>query len=89
MRSARTTRRTDALAGEAVPAHLQNPTGEIHELAQVRRADPIIAGGRAGVIRQRLSVRFLTRYFHTRTLTPFAVYCTVAGAVSLAVLTMR
>jgi undecaprenyl-diphosphatase len=27
-----------------------------------------------------LSVRFLTRYFTTRTLTPFAVYCLVAGA---------
>jgi undecaprenyl-diphosphatase len=29
-----------------------------------------------------LSVRFLTRYFTTRTLTPFAVYCLIAGAVS-------
>jgi undecaprenyl-diphosphatase len=28
------------------------------------------------------SVRFLMRYFQTRTLTPFAVYCLVAGAVS-------
>jgi undecaprenyl-diphosphatase len=34
-------------------------------------------------------VRFLTRYFHTRTLTPFAVYCTVAGAASLIWLTVR
>jgi undecaprenyl-diphosphatase len=30
-----------------------------------------------------LSVRFLVRYFETRTLTPFAIYCVVAGAVSL------
>jgi undecaprenyl-diphosphatase len=30
-----------------------------------------------------LSVRFLVRYFETRTLTPFAIYCLVAGAVSL------
>ena len=29
-----------------------------------------------------LSVRFLVRYFRTRTLTPFAVYCLVAGAAS-------
>lgn len=28
-----------------------------------------------------LTVRFLTRYFQTRTLTPFAIYCLVAGAL--------
>lgn len=28
-----------------------------------------------------LSVRFLTRYFTTRTLTPFAIYCLIAGAL--------
>ena len=26
-----------------------------------------------------VSVRFLVRYFQTRTLTPFAIYCVVAG----------
>src|SRR5213594_1192686 len=30
-----------------------------------------------------LSVRFLMRFFHTNTLTPFAVYCAIAGASSL------
>jgi undecaprenyl-diphosphatase len=30
-----------------------------------------------------LSVRFLVRYFETRTLTPFAIYCLVAGAISI------
>jgi undecaprenyl-diphosphatase len=30
-----------------------------------------------------LSVRFLTRWFATRTLTPFAVYCLLAGVVSV------
>jgi undecaprenyl-diphosphatase len=30
-----------------------------------------------------LSVRFLVKYFETRTLTPFACYCLVAGAVSI------
>ena len=30
-----------------------------------------------------LSVRFLVRYFETRTLTPFAVYCLIAGGASL------
>ena len=29
------------------------------------------------------AVRFLTRYFTTRTLTPFAVYCLVAGVASI------
>ncbi len=31
-----------------------------------------------------LSVRFLTRYFTTRTLTPFAIYCLIAGALCTA-----
>jgi undecaprenyl-diphosphatase len=30
-----------------------------------------------------VSVRFLVRYFRTRTLTPFAIYCLVAGFVSI------
>ena len=30
-----------------------------------------------------VAVRFLTRWFHTRTLTPFAVYCLIAGVVSI------
>ncbi len=35
-----------------------------------------------------LSVRFLIRYLRTRTLTPFGVYCLVAGVASLAYLTL-
>jgi undecaprenyl-diphosphatase len=31
-----------------------------------------------------LSVRFLVRYFQTRTLTPFAIYCLALGALSIA-----
>ena len=30
-----------------------------------------------------IAVRFLTSYFETRTLTPFAIYCAVAGIGSL------
>jgi undecaprenyl-diphosphatase len=30
-----------------------------------------------------LSVRFLMRYFHTNRLTPFAIYCAIAGSASL------
>ena len=35
-----------------------------------------------------LSVRFLVRYLRTRTLTPFGVYCIVAGLAALAYLTL-
>jgi undecaprenyl-diphosphatase len=30
-----------------------------------------------------ISVRFLVRYFRTRTLTPFAIYCLIAGFASI------
>lgn len=43
---------------------------------------PILAGSVAAAITAYLSVRFLTRYFRTRTLTPFAIYCLVAGVVA-------
>ena len=33
-----------------------------------------------------LSVRYLTRYFQTRTLTPFGIYCLIAGLSSIAYL---
>jgi len=36
-----------------------------------------------------LSVRFLVRWFTTRTLTPFAVYCVLAGLFSLVLLAVR
>jgi len=36
-----------------------------------------------------VSVRFLVRWFTTRTLTPFAVYCVAAGALSLLVFAVR
>ena len=35
-----------------------------------------------------ISVRFLTRYFETRTLKPFALYCVLAGAIAFALLTL-
>jgi undecaprenyl-diphosphatase len=44
---------------------------------------PIIAGSIASFISAYLAVRFLTRYFETRTLTPFAVYCVLFGTASL------
>jgi undecaprenyl-diphosphatase len=42
----------------------------------------VLAGSVAAGIAAYLSVRFLTRYFTTRTLTPFAVYCLVAGGLA-------
>ena len=49
----------------------------------------MIVGSVASFVSAYLAVRFLTHYFHTRTLTPFAVYCTAAGAASLIWLTVR
>ncbi|SOX54166.1 undecaprenyl-diphosphate phosphatase, partial [Mycobacterium ahvazicum] len=49
----------------------------------------VLAGSIASFICAYLAVRFLTRYFETRTLTPFAVYCAVFGAGSLAWLCLR
>ncbi|HET6503678.1 MAG TPA: undecaprenyl-diphosphate phosphatase [Amycolatopsis sp.] len=49
---------------------------------------PILAGSIASFISAYLAVRFLDRYFHTRTLTPFAIYCGVAGLASLLWLTL-
>jgi len=43
----------------------------------------VLAGSVASFVSAYLAVRFLTRYFHTRTLTPFAIYCGLAGVVSL------
>jgi undecaprenyl-diphosphatase len=48
----------------------------------------VLAGSLASFVSAYLAVRFLTRYFHTRTLTPFAIYCVVAGAGSLVWLTV-
>jgi undecaprenyl-diphosphatase len=39
----------------------------------------VLAGSLVSGIGAYLAVRFLVRYFETRTLTPFAIYCTAAG----------
>ena len=43
----------------------------------------VLAGALVAGIAAYASVRFLTRYFTTKTLTPFAIYCLVAGVVSI------
>ncbi|MBV9952806.1 MAG: undecaprenyl-diphosphate phosphatase [Acidimicrobiia bacterium] len=42
-----------------------------------------LAGGVAAFVAAYVAVRFLERWFERRTLTPFAVYCLVFGALSL------
>ena len=42
---------------------------------------PALAGALCAALTAYLSVRFLVKYFETNRLTPFAVYCTAAGAV--------
>ncbi|HEY7173885.1 MAG TPA: undecaprenyl-diphosphate phosphatase [Micromonosporaceae bacterium] len=43
----------------------------------------VFVGSLASGIGAYVSVRWLTKYFQTRTLTPFAIYCAVAGVLSL------
>jgi undecaprenyl-diphosphatase len=43
----------------------------------------VIVGVIVTAIAAYLSVRFLVRYFQTRTLTPFAIYCLAAGGASI------
>ncbi|MER7771866.1 undecaprenyl-diphosphate phosphatase [Kitasatospora sp. NPDC096140] len=40
---------------------------------------PVLAGSVAAFAAGYVSVRFLTKYFETRSLTPFAIYCFLAG----------
>lgn len=49
----------------------------------------ILAGSVASFVCAYLAVRFLEKYFRTRTLIPFAIYCLAAGAVSFIVLAVR
>jgi undecaprenyl-diphosphatase len=43
-----------------------------------------VAGGIAAAVAAFVTVKFLVRYFRTRTLTPFAVYCVVFGGAMIA-----
>jgi undecaprenyl-diphosphatase len=49
----------------------------------------VLAGSLASFVAAYLAVRFLTRYFESRTLTPFGIYCVIAGIATLAWLTLR
>ena len=43
----------------------------------------VIAGSIAAAASSLFAVVFLSRYFRTRTLTPFAIYCVAAGLISI------
>ena len=45
-----------------------------------------LLGATCAAMASYLSVKFLTRYFKRRTLTPFAIYCLLSGLVSLLLL---
>lgn len=45
---------------------------------------PALFGALCSGIAAFFSVKFLTKYFETKTLMPFAIYCAIVGAVSLA-----
>jgi undecaprenyl-diphosphatase len=50
---------------------------------------PILAGSILSGIGAYVSVRFLVRYFQTRTLTPFAIYCVLFGVGSIIYLQVK
>jgi undecaprenyl-diphosphatase len=43
----------------------------------------ILAGAGMAFVAALLATKFLTRYFETRTLTPFGIYCLLAGGASM------
>jgi undecaprenyl-diphosphatase len=57
-----------------------------HIIAHHGEWSPAIAGFLCAAIGAYLSVRYLTKYFQTRTLKPFATYCILAGIISLVLL---
>jgi undecaprenyl-diphosphatase len=47
-------------------------------------AGPVLAGSLVAGLAAYVSLKFLTRYYETRTLNPFALYCIAAGLTGLA-----
>ena len=50
---------------------------------------PILVGSIVAAITAYFSINFLTKYFETKKLTPFAIYCVAAGLLSYAILLFR
>jgi undecaprenyl-diphosphatase len=68
-------------------ALLKLPDLATHSEAPLRGA--FIVGAVCAGVAAYLSTRFLIRYFQTKTLTPFAIYCVVAGSIYSAILMVR
>ncbi len=71
----------------ATPVILLAGLYKLPELAKPENSaviGPAIAGSLIAFVASYISVRFLVRYFETRTLTPFAIYCLVVGVISVA-----
>ena len=49
----------------------------------------ILVGSVLSGIGAYVSVRFLVKYFQTRTLTPFAIYCVLFGGASIIYLSVK
>lgn len=70
----------------ATPAILGAGVMDLPELVGPRTEGirgPIVVGAIVSGVSSWLAVRFLERYFQTRTLLPFAVYCLIAGVFSI------
>jgi undecaprenyl-diphosphatase len=50
---------------------------------------PILVGSILSGLGAYVSVRFLVKYFQTRTLTPFAIYCVLFGVGSIIYLSVK
>lgn len=50
---------------------------------------PIFVGALFAAAGAYFSVKFLSKYFKTKTLTPFAIYCILAGVISFLILVVR
>ena len=71
----------------ATPVILLAGLYKLPELAKPENSSvigPAIAGSIVAFVASFVSVRFLVRYFETKTLTPFAIYCLVVGLISVA-----
>lgn len=70
----------------ATPAILGAGVLDLPELVGPRTEGirgPILVGAIVSGVSSWLAVRFLERYFQTRTLLPFAVYCLIVGVLSI------
>ena len=62
---------------------------ELLSSGNVGTIEPILIGSVAAAITAYLSVRFLTKYFETKKLTPFAIYCIAAGVIASFIFIIR